>query len=108
MAKQDFPSNIDRRRLLISTAAIAAFRIEPDVEYAEAANVTTAEPLSSTAGVRGLKCLCRHWLAGSWKSDGATKSAGRLYCHFCRFQKSCAEWKTREVSERVRPVRGGS
>ena len=72
MAKQDFPSNIDRRRLLISTAAIAAFRIEPDVEYAEAANVTTAEPLSSTAGVRGLNvcaATARRLLEIEWRNE---------------------------------------
>ena len=55
MAEQDFPSNIGRRRLLISAAAFAAFRIEPDVECTEAAKVTTmAQPLSSAPGDQGL------------------------------------------------------
>lgn len=56
MAKQDFPSNIDRRRLLISTAAFAAYSIAPNVECAEVANLTTApQPLSSALTVQGLK-----------------------------------------------------
>jgi hypothetical protein len=55
MAKQDFPSNIDRRRLLISTAAFATYSIEPDLECGEAARLTTAaQPFSSAPGVQGL------------------------------------------------------
>jgi hypothetical protein len=54
MAKH-FPSNIDRRLLLIWTAAFAVFRTEPGVECAQAANVNTAaQPLVSAPGVQGL------------------------------------------------------
>ena len=57
------PSNIDRRRLLISTAAFATYSIEPDLECAEAARLTTAaQPLSSAPGVQGL-------LSTGWRSE---------------------------------------
>ena len=55
MAKQDFPSNIDRRCLLIWTAAFAAYSIAPNVECAEAASLTpVAQPLSSAPEFQGL------------------------------------------------------
>jgi hypothetical protein len=54
MAKQGFPSNVDRRCLLISTAAFAAYSIGP-VECAEVATLATlAQPLSSAPGVQSL------------------------------------------------------
>ncbi len=58
MAKQDFPPNIDRRRLLVSAVALAGSSIssiEPGVEYAKAASVTAAaQPIASAPGVQGL------------------------------------------------------
>jgi hypothetical protein len=61
MAKQDFPSNIDCRLLLIWTAAFAAFRTEPGVGCAEAANANTAaQPLSSAPRGSGFECLRRY------------------------------------------------
>jgi hypothetical protein len=55
VAKQDFPSNIERRRLLVSVAALAAFRIASDGKCAKDASLTTAaRPPSSAPGVQGL------------------------------------------------------
>jgi len=55
MAKQDFLSNIDRRRLLISAVALTAASIGLREKPAEAANVTTlAQPLSPAPRVQGL------------------------------------------------------
>ena len=58
MAKQDFPPDIDRRRLLVSAVALAGSSIssiEAGVEYAKAASVTaSAQPIASAPGVQGL------------------------------------------------------
>ena len=61
MAKQDFPLNIDRRRLLVSAAALAGSGIEPLVEYAEAASRHCCGPTDSV-GTRGsgIECLPSH------------------------------------------------
>ena len=58
MVKQDFPPDIDRRRLLVSAVALAGSSIssiETGVEYAKAASVTAAAPpIASAPGVQGL------------------------------------------------------
>jgi hypothetical protein len=54
MAKQNFPC-VDRRCLLISTGAFAAYSIEPNVECAEVTSLATeAQPLSAAPGIQGL------------------------------------------------------
>ena len=60
MATQDFPSNIDRRRLLISAGAFAAFRIEPGGECAEAANLTTAALICTWNPKQGVRSTLVH------------------------------------------------
>jgi hypothetical protein len=55
MAKQDFPPNIDRRRLLVSAVALAGSSIEPGVGYAKAASATAAaQSIASAPGVQDL------------------------------------------------------
>ena len=58
MAKQDFPPDIDRRRLLVSAVALAGSSIssnEAGVEYAKAASVTAAaRSIASAPGVQDL------------------------------------------------------
>ena len=53
MAKQDFPPNINRQRLLVS--AVSGSSIEPGVGYAKAASATAAaESIASAPGVQDL------------------------------------------------------
>jgi hypothetical protein len=91
MAKQDFLSNIDRRRLLISAAAVTAASIGSREEAAEAANVTTfAQPLSPAPAVQSLN-VCAATRRRLLEISGAMKSVGRLNCRYCPFQGKCAE-----------------
>jgi uncharacterized protein HemY len=49
MAKQEFPWNINRRRLLVSVAALPAASVVPGIQRGELLNPAgAAEPLSST------------------------------------------------------------
>jgi hypothetical protein len=91
MAKQDFPPNIDRRRLLVSAVALAGSSIEAGVEYAKAATVTAAaQPIASAPGVQGLNA-CPATARRLLEIERRNLLRAEANLPFCRLQKSCAE-----------------
>jgi hypothetical protein len=96
MAKRD---DIDRRRLLISAAALAAFGIEPGVEYAEAANVTTAaQALSSAPGIQGLN-VCAATARRLLEIERRNEIRREAQLPLLSIPKELRRMKTQEVSK---------
>jgi hypothetical protein len=99
MAKQDFPSNIDRRCLLIWTAAFAAYSIAPNVECAEAASLTpVAQPLSSAPEFQGLD-VCAATARRLLEIEYRNESRREALLPRLSIPKELRRMKTQEVSK---------
>jgi hypothetical protein len=99
MAKQDFPSNVDRRCLLISTAAFAAYSIAPGVECAEVASpATEAQPLSGAPGVQSLD-VCAATARRLLEIEGRNEIRRKAQLPLLSIPRELRRMKVQEMSE---------
>jgi hypothetical protein len=99
MAKRDFPSNIDRRCLLISAAAVTAASIGSREESAEAANVTTlVQPLSPAPRVQSLN-VCAATRRRLLEIEGRNEIRREAQLPLLSIPRELRRMKTQEVSK---------